>query len=138
VTVYLDSSVVLRLVLREPRTLKEWSRFERTVSSAILRVECFRALDRLPLEGKYFEGEIATRFGALLKLIEPVDFLDVTPAVLDRAAQPLRLILKTLDAIHLATALLWRESQREEFAFATHDRMLGAAAQSYGVSVLGL
>ena len=44
----------------------------------------------------------------------------------------------TLDAIHLATALLWHESTGEELTMATHDRALALGAKAYGMRVLGL
>jgi predicted nucleic acid-binding protein len=46
--------------------------------------------------------------------------------------------LGTLDAIHLATALAWRERADEDLTLATHDRALGAAARASGVPVVGV
>ena len=57
--------------------------------------------------------------------------------MLARAAEPFRSPIGTLDAIHLATALLLRESSEEDFAFATHDAALAPAARSHGFQVLG-
>jgi len=42
----------------------------------------------------------------------------------------------TLDAIHLATALLWRE-RAGTLEMATHDAALGAAARAFGFHVRG-
>jgi predicted nucleic acid-binding protein len=47
VIAYVDSSVLLRLVLRQPGALKEWSSVEEGVTSALTQVECLRTLDRL-------------------------------------------------------------------------------------------
>ena len=44
---YLDSSVLLRLVLGQPGRLKEWRRVQAGVASALVEVECLRTLDRL-------------------------------------------------------------------------------------------
>ncbi len=52
--------------------------------------------------------------------------------VLDRAAQPMPTELGILDAIHLATALLWKEMSRVELTMATHDAALGLAARAQG------
>ena len=43
----------------------------------------------------------------------------------------------TLDAIHLATALLWKEVTREALTMATHDGGLALAAQVHGLPVIG-
>ena len=45
--------------------------------------------------------------------------------------------LGTLDAIHLATALLWKEMTPEELTMATHDPALAIAARVHGLPVIG-
>lgn len=45
--------------------------------------------------------------------------------------------LGTLDAIHLATALLWKELSGVELVMATHDVALALAAQAHGLPVAG-
>jgi hypothetical protein len=64
-------------------------------------------------------------------------FVEPNPSVLERASQPLPTSLGTLDAIHLATALLWRDRLPEELVMATHDRALATAARACGFLVLG-
>ena len=44
---YVDSSVLLRVVLRQRDALKEWRRLTQGVASALVEVECLRTLDRL-------------------------------------------------------------------------------------------
>jgi hypothetical protein len=46
--------------------------------------------------------------------------------------------LGTLDAIHLATALLWQERANTEPVMATHDAALGTAARAFGLRVVGV
>ncbi len=58
--------------------------------------------------------------------------------VLARAAAPLPTVLATLDAIHLASALVWREITGEELIIATNDPALARAARAQGFSVLGV
>jgi hypothetical protein len=43
----------------------------------------------------------------------------------------------TLGAIHLATALIWRERMGALPEVATHDAALGAAARAFGFDVRG-
>lgn len=71
------------------------------------------------------------------RTFEHLDVVELTAAVLHRAGQPMVAPLGTLDAIHLATAELWRETRGEEIIFATHDRALGLAARASGFKVLG-
>jgi hypothetical protein len=44
----------------------------------------------------------------------------------------------TLDAIHLATALMWRDRIGPLSEMATHDTTLGAAARAFGLDVRGI
>jgi len=46
--------------------------------------------------------------------------------------------LGTFDAIHLATALLWREMRRVDLVMATHDEALALGAQAHGLPVVGV
>jgi hypothetical protein len=66
------------------------------------------------------------------------DTIRVTSAVLTRAAHPMPTELGTLDAIHLATALLWRERTGAAIVMATHDVALATAARASGLPVVGV
>jgi predicted nucleic acid-binding protein len=66
-----------------------------------------------------------------------MELVEVTSPVLARAAQPLPTELGTLDAIHLATALLWSERIGAGLVMATHDVALGTAARASGLRVVG-
>jgi len=138
VIAYLDSSVLLRVVLRQRDVLPDWQRVERGVASALVEVECLRTLDRLRLAAGLTDREISRRREAVFRILEAVEIVELTRPVLSRAAQPMPTALGTLDAIHLATALLWRESRGDELVFATHDVALGLAARASGVPVIGL
>jgi predicted nucleic acid-binding protein len=135
---YLDASVVLRIILRAPKPLTEWPSIEEHISSALLRVECLRTLERLGIEDKIPDEEIARRSNEVRVVIESVRLLTITPAILARAAEPFGTLLKSLDAIHLATAIEWRRQGHADFVFATHDLRLARAAEAVGFPVLGI
>ena len=133
---YLDSSVVLRVVLRESGMLKEWSRITAPVTSEIARVESLRALDRLRLAGAMAERELSRRRGSMLELFRGVEMVRVNRAVLDRAGEPFPTQIRTLDAIHISSALLVR-TRTPTLRFATHDADLAVAAHAVGLHVIG-
>ena len=135
---YLDSSVVLRVVLGQRGSLREWKAIQTGIASALLEVECLRTLDRLRLLEGIKEEEIARRREAVYRIVEAITVIEPTRPVLARAAQPFPVVLGTLDAIHLATALLWRERSDTDLAMATHDAALGLAARAVGFRVIGL
>lgn len=134
---YLDASVVLRLVLGEPQALAVWPSVEAGVASGLTEVECLRTLDRLMLAGALSAEELAERRTAVYRLLEAVEVVDVGRTILRRAAEPYPTPLGTLDAVHLATALAWREARRAPLAMATHDRALATAARAVGLEVIG-
>ena len=135
---YVDASVLLRVVLRQPNALSEWTRIDRGVSSALVTTESLRTLDRLRLRAQLSDSELAPRRQAVLAVIASLELVEIDGTVLDRAAQPMPTELGTLDAIHLASALLFRESTGEELMMATHDRALALGAQAHGIRVVGI
>jgi predicted nucleic acid-binding protein len=138
VIAYLDSSVILRVILGQRDELGAWKSIERGVASALVRVECLRTLDRLRLRAGLSDEDLAERRETVFRIIDETEVAEPSLAVLDRAARPFPTELGTLDAIHLATALMWREARGEEIVMATHDRALGTAAQASGLRVAGL
>ncbi len=134
---YVDSSVLVRRILSQPGALQEWSEIDDVVGSSLLRVECLRTIDRFRLMGRLGEVEDAKRRQSLDSSLRSFEIVALTPAVLDRASEPFPIPLGTLDAIHLATALLWREDEAADLVFATHDAALAAAGRLYGFPVIG-
>lgn len=134
----MDTSALLRLVLREAGALDELRSCDALVSSELVAVESRRTIDRLRLQGVLTAEVAADRLKVVADWLEAMDLVLLRPAVLSRAGDPLPTPLGTLDAIHLATALLWRERMSPLSVVATHDAALGLAARSYGFDVLGV
>jgi predicted nucleic acid-binding protein len=137
VTIYVDTSAVLRFVLGEAGALTELRRAERLVSSELLEVESRRTIDRLARAGMLSPDAAADRLAAVGHWIEAIDLVLLRAPVLSRAGDPLPTPLGTLDAIHLATALVWRDRSQTPFTLATHDTTLGLAARTFGIPVIG-
>lgn len=135
---YLDSSTILRIVLGQANALKEWRSITQGVASALAEVECLRTLDRLRWGEGLKDAEIAARREAVFRLLEAIEVVELTRPILSRAAQPLPTALGTLDAIHLATALLWKERTRADLVMATHDEGLATASRASGLRVVGV
>jgi predicted nucleic acid-binding protein len=138
VIAYLDSSVLLRVVLGQSDQLAEWTRISKGIVSRLAEVECMRTMDRLRLAGRLTLEESVVQRELMNRVLDGLDLVELTSAVLHRAAQPMVAPLGSLDAIHLATAELWRETRGENIVFATHDRALGLGARASGFQVIGL
>jgi len=137
VIAYLDASVVLRLVLGQEPRLESFGDIELGIASSLVEVECLRTLDRLRFTADIEPDAIALRREAVFDLLSAVETIDPSPAVLRRASQPLPTPVGTLDAIHLSTALLWRDARGRDPIFATHDRRLAGAARASGLKTTG-
>jgi predicted nucleic acid-binding protein len=135
---YVDASVLLRVALRQPDALPEWREIQQGVASALIMTESLRTLDRLRLRAKLSDEEVASHRATILQLIASLELVEIDAVVLDRAAQPMPTELGTLDAIHLATALLWKDMSHVELTMATHDSALSLAAKAYGLTVVGV
>jgi predicted nucleic acid-binding protein len=134
---YVDSSVLLRLALGQPNALPQWRQIDRGVSSALISTESLRTLDRVRLRVSLSDVEVARRRATILSLIDSLELIEIDSVVLDRAAQPMPTELGTLDAIHLASALLWKDAVGIDPVMATHDGALALAAEAHGLTVLG-
>ena len=134
---YLDSSVLLRLVLGQSDALAQWAEIEGGVASRLAEVECLRTLDRLRPVESLDDHEIALRREAVFRLLDSLDIVELTRPVLARASQPMPTTLGTLDAIHLASALMWAEHAGSPLVMATHDQSLATAARASGLRVIG-
>jgi predicted nucleic acid-binding protein len=122
--IYIDSSVVLAQILvedrRPPQTL--WS--EILVSSRLLEYEVW---NRVHARGLGAPGEVAAE-----KALAPIDLYELSPEYLQRVLAPFPISVRTLDALHLATAdYLHRHGQ--SLTFASYDRRLLDAAAALGI-----
>ena len=72
---YLDTSALLRLVLREPGALEEVRAWKALVSSELLAVESLRTIDRLRLQGDLSVEEAASRRETATEWLEAVDLV---------------------------------------------------------------
>lgn len=127
VNAYVDSSALLKLVFREPETSAleaHLATSDGLVASRLAVVECQRAAQR---------SSRPRALDTLEEVLGAVYLLDMTEAILDQAAMANPLGLRSLDAIHLATALSVGDPGLE---LITYDRRLAAAARSSGLTVV--
>ena len=125
--IYLDSAAVVKLVHTEPDSaaLRGWldERAETGwISSVLTEIESFRALAR-------YAPEAASRLPAVLDQIDLID-LDQRIRMLARTVTPAT--VRSLDAIHLGTALHVRSALT---SFVTYDKRLLDAVQAAGLPI---
>jgi predicted nucleic acid-binding protein len=123
--IYLDSAAVVKLVHAEGESpaLRAWldERAETAwISSVLTEIESFRALAR-------YAPDAVSRLPAVLDLIDLIG-LDPPVRILAQTAWPAT--VRSLDAIHLGTAL---HTRRTLTSFVTYDKRLLEAARTAGL-----
>lgn len=125
--IYLDAAAVVKLVHfeAESQPLRDWldKRAEATwVSSVLVEIETFRALAR----------HAPRAVVRLLPVLDQIDLIDFSPRmrILAQTVQPVT--VRSLDAIHLGTALAIR---KDLTSFVTYDKRLLDAAAASGLRV---
>jgi len=136
---YVDTSAILRMLFLEPGPTVPLLRGDRVITSQLLEVEAFRAIDRARLVGDLDDEQTARKRKELTDLLTVIDRVPIDRAVIDRAKSGFAVNVRALDAIHVATAeVLISEASGEALDFWTHDARQATAALSRGLSVRGV
>ena len=136
--VYLDTSVLLRKLFREPQPLAKWASIELAYASRLLVVEVSRVIDRCRLAGRLDDESVARLNEETVRLLQSIDFVELTDILLERAARPMPTVIGTLDALHLVTALEVKRTFAPKLVFLTHDEQLARAERASGLVVQGI
>jgi predicted nucleic acid-binding protein len=135
---YVDASAILRVLFSEPGPSVPLAGADRLVSSQVVEVETFRAVDRERLLGHLDDRETAIKRKELADLLAMLDLAAIDGTVIDRAKSSFAINVRALDAIHVATAeMLQAEAASEPLEFWTHDVRQANAALSRGLTVRG-
>lgn len=123
---YLDSSAIVKLAVREPESValrRYLRRKQPLVTSALARTEVARAL--LPF------GSDAVARG--VDVLRRIDVVRINDRILRAAGAMVPVELRSLDAIHLATA---RQLGDDLARVCTYDDRMTAAATGLGLAVV--
>lgn len=93
---YVDTSVLLRVVLGERGALKEWRSLDMALASELIRVESQRTIDRARIRLRLADDEVASRRADLLELLGGFHIAPLSRMVLERASEPFPTTLRTL------------------------------------------
>jgi len=127
--IYLDTSVALAQLLAEDRRPPAALWRETLVASRLLEYELWTRLHARGLAQSH--GEAARR------LVARLSFLELARPVLARALEPFPTPVRTLDAMHLASAEFIRERARD-VALASYDERLLTGARALGLPIYDL
>ena len=138
---YAESSAVLAWLLDEesaPVVRRSLGAAEIIVASDLTLIECDRVLLRAAALGELTEAEAADRRAHLTMAAAHWQILRVAPEIVDRARQPFPgEPIRTLDAIHLASALTARTAIAGVAILSLDDRVR-RAGKKLGLEVVPL
>lgn len=135
---YLDTSAVIRWVLQSPNHYTDFGNWDTAISSELLKVEFHRTLDRHLKLGNLNQTQIDQCIQYFKDLSKYIHWVKVDDRILEKASQSYPHSIGTLDAIHLATCILYEEEfEVGEYFLLTHDTELAKNANSLGLQVKG-
>jgi len=133
---YLDTSVVIAWLLEGSRELERLAGYEEVASSRLLWIETTRTLDRAVRSGQITDSDGITARLAFENMASGLTRLRLTEGVLSRASEGFPTIIRTLDALHLSTALAWAEgASRDAVCVWSFDSQLNLCARAMGFTV---
>ena len=136
---YVDASALLRVLFAEPGSRVPLVSGDRVLSSQLIEVESFRAVDRERLLGSLDDAQTAIKRKELGQLLAMLDLVPIDTLVIERARSSFAVNVRALDALHVATAeVLVAEASGEPLEFWTHDQRQAIAAMSRGLTVRGI
>lgn len=136
---YFDTSTYLKLYVSESgsASARSYAQKKRIVSSAILALECFSALSRKKKERELSARDFDTLRRQLKNDTAYMEIINVTDEVIEEAeAIVLKSTARPLDAIHIASAILFQNEIKIELPFFTSDRKQLEAALSQGLTAI--
>jgi predicted nucleic acid-binding protein len=122
--IYLDTSVALAQLLAEDRRPPDALWREPLVTSRLLEYEIWNRIHSRGLGGSHG--------GLVRQLLARLAMLELVRPVLARALEPFAAPVRTLDALHLASALFLR-SRGERLRVASYDERFLVAARGLGL-----
>ena len=130
---YLDSSVVLRYILLGEATIRHALAFPRAVSSELIEIECRRVLHRCRLVGELDDETLAAAHQRLDAVLSGIDLLQMSTQIKRRAMEPFPVHVRTVDALHVATALTLA-GDADGTALFSHDKGMNLCARCLGLT----
>jgi predicted nucleic acid-binding protein len=133
---YFDSSVILRYAINHVDAIRDLSRFSNgATTSVITHIECLRVLDRWRLTREISESVLVDARSLCLKILRGLKTVELDDQIVQLAAQSFPIAMKSLDAIHLATALILKKQFNQPVRILTHDVKLGLAARAMEIEI---
>ncbi len=130
---YLDSSVLLRHILLGDSGIDHVFAVGRVISSELLEIECHRVLHRYRLQNELDDERFVEASNRLKQVLKAVSIIRLSPKVKKRSTEAFPVTIKTLDALHISSALAFQEARESEsLLIFSYDRGMNRCAKALG------
>jgi predicted nucleic acid-binding protein len=135
VVAYVDSSVLLDTLLEEGSALIDhiWAGGP-VYSSELLSIECRRTVLRERLGRKIDDEGLLDAFDRISLVLGRIHLVELSSRIKQRAGEAFPIHVKTLDALHLSTALAVKAEFEEETVVFSRDQGMNRCAKLLGMS----
>jgi predicted nucleic acid-binding protein len=140
--IYIDTSAILSIIFEEDnrkQTIKIWKKYQNKYSSNITEAECFNNLQKYrrlmnsPKKDEWYLQKIKILEG----LLEEINIRSFNRSITDILKTNENLShAKTLDSIHLATALYFSYHLDQEIRIFSYDKNMNRVAMKLGLTPL--
>jgi len=137
--IYFDTSSYIKVYVKEKGSLKARNllKNKRIVSSIILQAECFCALSMKHHRGEIDERDLKTLINQIKGDRKHLDIINLTDDVIKKVESiALNSNTRTLDAIHIASALIFQDSLEITLPFITSDKIQYEIANGQGLETV--
>jgi len=137
--IYFDTSSYIKVYVKEKGSLKARNllKNKRIVSSIILQAECFCALSMKHHRGEIDERDLKTLINQIKRDRKLLDIINLTDDVIKKVESiALNSNTRTLDAIHIASALIFQDSLEITLPFITSDKIQYEIANGQGLETV--
>jgi hypothetical protein len=130
---YLDSSVLLRHILLGEAAIQHALACDRVVSSELIEIECKRVIQRCRMQGELDDEGLVLALDRLAQVLRGLSLIKLGDQIKKRSMGAFPVSVKTLDALHLSSALLLAEREPETAVLVfSHDLGMNRCARALG------
>jgi len=140
--VYIDSSVLLSIIFQEEsqtRSIEIWKNSKIRVSSILLEAECKISIKRTFLHNKKQLSQTwkENKISELEKLLDEISLKNIDSTTIENLDKEETLSgCRTLDALHLATAIEFQNEIGEELFIFSYDKEFNKVALEMGLKII--
>ena len=137
---YVDSSVLVKHYVENEKSSSHASQLihsHKVYVSSIAQIEVLSALSRKHQLGEVSQEESTTLKKTFLSDCKKMGVVELREEVISEAQDLVfRVSIKTLDSIHLASAIILKQIIETSYPFVTSDKKLAVAAEKEGFEVI--